>query len=167
MANYHASITMALPKGEVPEPLSSLDDLSPLWKPGEALASVSRKNWLIYAVGECALHYGCPRLSYLSQPGSVLDPVEADRTAQELNSLLKAIEQNPPSLCVLLSQDAWSPEEIRALLRTDAVPWGPLVDPDGEGEELPYLLSFLVCQLAILRHAANRNLFVAFAQSTP
>lgn len=166
MANYYASITMALPSDEVPERLSSLEDLSSIYKVGEALDTWSRKNWLIYAVEACASHYGFPRLSYLSQLASLLSPAEASLAAQELSGLLKAIEQNPASLSELLGQDAWSEQEIKAMLQVEASPWGPLVETD-DGDELPYLLSFLASQLALLRNAVVQNLYVAFAQSTP
>ena len=166
MANYYVSITMAPPKGEVPERLASLDDLSLIYKVGEALDTWSRKNWLIYAVEACASHYDLPRLSYLSHLTSVLSPTEANLAAQELSSLLKALEQDPAWLSELLGQDAWSAQEIKAMLNVEASPWGPLVETD-DGDELPYLLSFLASQLDLLRYAVRQDLYVAFAQSTP
>lgn len=166
MADYYVSITMALPKNEISERLTALDDLALIYKAGQALDTYSRKNWLIYAVECCASHYGFARLAYLSQAASVLDPAEARLVAQEIDGLLKAIEQDPASLAGLLGQDAWSDQEIKAMLQVDASPWGPLVETD-DGDELPYLLSFLVAQLALLRHAIARNWYVAFAQTSP
>jgi hypothetical protein len=52
------------------------------------------------------------------------------------------------------------------MLEAEASPWGPLIESD-DGDELPYLLSFLASQLALLRHAVDRHLYVAFAQSSP
>jgi hypothetical protein len=155
---------MALPKGEVPEQLASLAELAAIYKIGEALDTWSRRNWLFYAVDLCASHYGFPRLSYLNQQAAVLNPIEANLAAQELSSLLIAIKEDPASLSELLGQDAWSIHEIKAMLHVQASPWGPLVETD-DGDELPYLLSFLVSQLALLQHAIDRNLYVAFAQS--
>lgn len=166
MADNYVSLTMALPKSEVPQRLASLEDLALIYKDGEALYSISRKNWLTYAVEACASHYGFPRLSYLSQLTSLLGPVEANLAAGELSNLLQAIEQDPASLSELLGQNAWSAHEIRAILQADASPWGPLLESD-DGDELPYLLSFLASQLALLRYSVERNLYVAFTQSSP
>lgn len=166
MADNYVSLTMALPKSEVPERLASLEDLALIYKEGQALYSFSRKNWLSYAIEICASHYGFPRLLYLSQLASLLQPAEAHLAAEDLSSLLKAIERDPASLSELLQQDAWSVAEIRSILEADASPWGPLIESD-DGDELPYLLSFLVSQLALLRYAAERHLYVAFTQSSP
>lgn len=166
MADTYVSLTMALPEGEVPERLDSLEDLSSIYKEGEALVSFSRKNWLIDAVETCAAHYGSPRLSYLSPATSLLNPAEAELAARELGDLLQAIERNPTSLSVLLGQDAGSDQDIRAMLQMDASPWGPLAESD-DGDELHYLLSFLACQRALLRYAVERKLHVAFAQTAP
>lgn len=166
MANSYASLAMALPKDEIPERLECLEDLIPLYKDGASLHSISRKNWLIYAVEECAAHYGCLRLAYLSQSASVLSPAEATLVAEEISTLLKTIERDPASLTTLLRQDGWSNEEITAVLQADASPWGPLVDSD-DGDDVPYLVSFLACQYALLRHAAQHNLHFAFAQTAP
>lgn len=166
MADYYVSLTMALPKHAVPQRLEALEDLTAIFKVGEALDSYSRRNWLIHAVELCASHYGAPRLSYLSQVATALDPHEADVAAQELKAVLLAIEQAPSSLAGLLGQDAWSDDEIRAMVQAEASPWGPLVDSD-DGDELPYLVSFLVSQRALLRHAVEHDLCVAFAQTAP
>lgn len=166
MANSYASLAMALPKDEIPEHFECLEDLIPLYKDGASLHSISRKNWLIYAVEECAAHYRCPRLAYLSPSASVLSPAEAMLAAEEISTLLKAIERDPASLTTLLRQDGWSNEEITAVLQAGASPWGPLIDSD-DGDDVPYLVSFLVCQNALLRHAAEHNLHFAFAQTAP
>lgn len=166
MADVYVSLSMALPRDEVPEGLDSLEVLASIYKPGAALYSFSRKNWLIYAVECCAAHYGFPRLAYLSQVTSVLDPVDADLAAKELQSLLRAVDDDPASLVALLGQDAWSTQEIRAILQADSSPWGPLIESD-DGDELPYLLSFLMSQQALLRYAVERDLHVAFAQTAP
>lgn len=166
MADSYASLAMALPKDEIPERLECLEDLIPLYKDGASLHSISRKNWLIYAVEECAAHYRCPRLAYLSPSASVLSPAEATLAAEEITTLLKTIERDPASLSRLLGQDAWPDDEIVAMLQVEPSPWGPLVDSD-DGDDLPYLVSFLVCQNALLRHAAEHNLHFAFAQTAP
>lgn len=166
MANTYVSLTMALPKNEVPERLTSLEELALIYKEGEALSSFSRKNWLIDAVEACATHYGFSGLSYLSQGVSVLSPTEATLAAEALSGLLKAIAQDPASLCELLRQNAWSAREIRAILQADASPWGPLIESD-DGDELPYLLSFLASQLALLRYSVEHNFHLAFAQTSP
>ena len=166
MASEYVSITMTLPQEELPERLESLEDLSSIYKEGETLVSFSRKNWLMNSVEACAVHFGCPRLSYLRQVTSHLEPADADRAATEMAGMLKAIDQNPASLSELTGQDSMSDQEIRFMLQTDASPWGPLAESD-DGDELHYLLSFLMCQLALLRHAVARNLHVAFAQTSP
>lgn len=166
MANYYVSITMALPRDAIPEPLTGLEDLAAIYRAGAALDSHSRKNWLIYAVEQCASHYGAARLSFMSQVTSILDPTDANLAAQELAEVLVRIEQSPASLSALLRQDAWTEDEIRAMLRVDASPWGPLTESD-DGDELPYLVSFLVAQLALLRFAVAKKLYVAFAQTAP
>lgn len=165
MADYYVSVTMALPKDEVPERLECLEDLTAIYKDGQALISYSRKNWLICAVEVCATHYGFPRLAYLSQATSLLGPTEAGLAAQDLGNLLEAIGANPAALSEQLGQNAWPDQEIRAMLQADASPWGPLVESD-DGDELPYLVSFLVSHLALLRYAVARDLHVAFAQTS-
>lgn len=166
MADYYVSITMALPRDEVPERLAAFEDLSSIYRIGEALDTWSRRNWLIYAVELCSSHYGCPRLSYMSQLTALLAPAEANLVAQELGNLLKTIEQDPGSLSKLLQQDAWSDQELKDMLQVEASPWGPLVETD-DGDELIYLVSFFVSLLALLKYASTQNLYVAFAQSTP
>ena len=162
--NYCASITIPLPKDEVPQQFESLLDLTSLYKVGEALDTYSRRNWLSYAVQECASRYGLKGLSYLSRQAVVLSPKESESAATGLSNLLLAIAQDPSSLPALLEQDAWSNEEIHTMLQADASPWGPLYESD-DGDELPYLLSFLKCQMALLRYASSHGLHVAYAQS--
>ena len=65
----------------------------------------------------------------------------------------------------LLQQDAWPAEDLLAILTAPASPWGPLRESD-DGDDLPYLLSFLCALVALLQHASQRNLHVVFAQTS-
>jgi len=50
------------------------------------------------------------------------------------------------------------------MLHEHVSPWGPLAESD-DGDELPYLLSFLKAQQALLELAASKGLHVVQAQS--
>ena len=164
MANYYASLTRALREDEVPKGISSLEDFTRYYKPAESLTTYSRGNWLSWAIERCASAYELQGICYLTAPAAVLSPLEVVRVAGQLESLLQGITLAPGKLIELLQQDAWSEEELRAVLQSPASPWDPLRESD-DGDDPPYLLSFLCAHLALLQYAIERNLYVVFART--
>ena len=164
MPNYYASLTMAMTLSRVPKKLKSLEDLTPLFKPGEALDTYSRRNWLSLAFERCATHYGFGRLSYLSQSAAVLNPPDVQIAAREIANLLVAIEANLHAFAALFGLDDGLIAELEAALQAPASPWGPLPHSD-DGDELHYLISALKAHMALLNHADNNGLCVVHAQT--
>ena len=165
MSNDYASLTLLMPAGQIPDPLASLEDLAPHCTSNEALAWISRRDWMSWAIELCIASYAKPGLSYLVAPAAVLQPREATAAAQELESLLDMIAKDPRSLARHLQQDGWTEEELLAVVKTPVGPWGPLRESD-EGDDLPYLLSYLCAHLALLKHASTTKLCVVFARTS-
>lgn len=162
MASYSASLTMALPAEQVPESVASLDDLSPLYKPGESLISNSRSNWLQWAIQQTDEAYGLEGLGFLAAPGATLPPAHVATALHALDAILAAIRREPQTLLKRLFPTDEPSEILLEALDTPVGAFGPLHESD-DGDEPAYLISFLCALRALLHSAADSNLYVVHA----
>jgi len=152
---------MPLPPERVPQPLSSLDDVSPLWEPDRGFAGSSRKDWLGHMFAKVVDEYGADGLAHLLAQASCLTTDMIAAGIDDAQAVLSRWRADPGELVRLTGQDRWSHEEIQALLG-EPVSLSPDFD---DGDAVPYLIACLKAHLQVLRVGQAEGLAVVHARS--
>lgn len=163
MSTVYSSVTLALPYGTVPAAASSMQDLTPLFEIGNGLASGSRSNWLCGALWATVRHFQADRLHFLNKSFASLNRNEIKEACEELSSVLARMRNQPETLGGLVALDDDYKAQVVRALSEQVSDWGsvPMVN---DGDDYPYLVSFLVRLLALLSHALSADLQITYAQ---
>lgn len=163
MSSSYLSLTLALEGEVVPVSIGDLNDIGPLFQPDNGLVTSSRSNWLCGALWRLCSHFKAKPLSFLCRTSAVLTPPDVGEARQCLFQVLETLRACPDVLFELMNQTAWPAANLLHYLNDNPSPWGGVPALD-EGDDIPYLIAFLVRLLALLEHADTEAKWVVYAQ---
>jgi hypothetical protein len=161
MATITCFLSMPLPAGRVPRPLSCLKDVSPLWEPDRGFGGSSRKDWLGNMFAKVVDDYQAGGLAHLLAEATCLSPEMIAAGIADAQAVLRRWRIDPSELIRLTGQDGWNHAEIIGFLE-EPVDLSPYFD---DGDCLPYLIACLKAHLHVLQVGLAEGMAVVHARS--
>jgi hypothetical protein len=162
MSTETAFLSMPLPAERVPQHLSCLEDVSPLWNPENGFGGSSRNDWLGRMFAKIVADYQADGLAHLLARATCLSPAMVDAGIADAQAVLARWLADRGELVRLTEQTYWSYDEIAGFLN-EAVTLDPYFD---DGDVLPYLVACLKAHLQVLQMARAQGLVVVHARSS-